>query len=337
MAMRLTPFCLAILGAALLPGQALRIGVLDFYGLHKVTESQVRKALGAREGDALPASKGNAEDRLAKLPGVADAHLEAVCCDGSQMILYVGIEERGAPHFELRPAPSGDAHLPEEITAIYRQFLERYRAAGRQGAGDEDLTQGHALSADPSARAVQEMFPNLADQHLAELRSVLRTAADETERAGAAYVIGYASKKGSIVDDLQFALKDPDAGVRDTAGRSLMALSVLQKLDPDSGVKVPPIGFIEMLNSLSWSDRDRALRALDVLTESREASAIDQLRERALDSLLEMARWKVLNHALPACILLGRIAGMTEPEIQDHWTRGERQLIIAAASKTKSK
>jgi hypothetical protein len=321
----------------MLPAQALRIGILDFYGLHKVTESQVRKALGAREGDAVPASKGNAEDRLAKLPGVVDARLEAVCCEGSQMVLYVGIEERGAPHFELRPAPSSNAHLPEEIAAVYRQFLDRYQAAGRQGIGDEDLTQGHSLSADPSARAVQEMFPNLADQHLAELRAVLRNASDETERTAAAYVIGYATKKSAVVDDLQFALKDPDAGVRDAAGRNLMALSVLQRLQPDSGVKVVPTWFIEMLNSLSWSDRDRALRALEVLTESRDASALDQLRTRAFDSLLEMARWKVLNHALPACILLGRIAGLPEQEIQDDWSRGERQTIIAAALKKKTK
>jgi hypothetical protein len=102
-------------------------------------------------------------------------------------------------------------------------------------------------------------------------------------------------------------------------------------------VKVAPTWFIEMLNSLSWSDRNRALRALDVLTESRDTSAVDQLRVRALDSLVEMARWKVLNHALPACILLGRIAGMSESEIQDDWSRGDRQTIISAALKKRPK
>src|SRR5579863_4173448 len=136
MAMRASPVCLAILLASLLPAQTLRIGVLDFYGLHKITVSQVRKALGAREGDALPPSKGNAEDRLAKIPGVVDAHIEAVCCDGSQMILYVGIEERGVPHFELRPPPTGDARLPNEVEAVYRQFLDHYQAAGRHDAAD---------------------------------------------------------------------------------------------------------------------------------------------------------------------------------------------------------
>jgi len=335
--MRLTPICFAILGATMLPAQTLRIGTLDFYGLHKVTESQVRKALGAKEGDAVPASKGDAEDRIDRITGIVQSHLEVVCCDGNQMILYVGIEERGAPHFELREAPTSDLHLPEEVSSVYRQFLDRFQAAGRRGIGDEDLTQGHSLLADPATRAVQEMFPSVADQHLAEIRAVLRSAADEAERSAAAYVIGYATKKSAIVDDLQFALKDPDAGVRDSAARNLMALSVLQRLHPDSGVKVVPTWFIEMLNSLSWSDRDRALRALAVLTESRDASTMEQLRTRALDSLVEMARWKVLNHALPAYIVLGRVAGVPEQDIQDAWSRGDRQTIISAALKKKPK
>ncbi len=333
MTMCFKPVCLAILGATLLPAQALRVGILDFYGLHKVSEAQVRKVLGAREGEALPPSKGDAEDRLAKIPGVVDAHIEAVCCDGSQMILYVGIEERGATHFELRPPPTGDVRLPDEVEAVYRQFIDHYQTAGRQDVADEDLTHGHSLVADSATRAVQEMFPNLADQDLVQIRAVLRTSGDESERAAAAYIIGYATKKTAIVDDLQFALTDPDPGVRENAAHGLVALSVLRRLQPDSGIKIAPTWFIEMLNSLSWSDRDRAVRALEVLTERRDPSALEQMRTRALDSLVEMARWKVLNHALPACILLGRIAGLTDEEIQDDWSRGDRQTIIAAAKK----
>jgi hypothetical protein len=326
-----------LLAAASLQAQDLRVDVLDFYGLRKVSESQIRKTLGVREGDRMPPSKGDAEAKLDQIPGVVEAHLEAVCCDNGQTILYVGIEEKGAPHFDLREPPEREVALPEEIAGTYRRFLEAAQAAARRGSTGEDLTHGHPLMADGSTRAVQEMFPALADQYRLQIVDVLRNSSDEAQRAMAAYVLVYASRKSEIVNDLQYALKDADAGVRNNAARSLVALSVLAKLDPASDVRISPTWFIEMLNSLSWSDRDRALRALDVLTESREASAIDQLRERALDSLLEMARWKVLNHALPACILLGRIAGMTEPEIQDHWTRGERQLIIAAASKTKSK
>jgi len=114
---------------------------------------------------------------------------------------------------------------------------------------------------------------------------------------------------------------------------SLVALSVLAKLDPSSEVRISATWFIEMLNSLSWSDRNRALWALQTLTDSRDPMVLDQLRTRAMDALIDMARWKTLSHALPAFILLGRVAGMPEPEIQAAWTRGDRDSVISAAKK----
>jgi len=313
--------------------QDLRLDVLDFYGLRKVSESQIRKALGVREGDKLPPSKGDAEANIDQISGVVESHLEAVCCDDGQTILYVGIEEKGAPHFDLREPPEGEAALPDEIVSAYNRFLEAAQAASRRGSVDEDLTHGHPLMADGSARAIQEMFPALADQYLEQLRATLRNSSDEAERAIAAYVLVYASRKVGIVNDLQFALKDADSGVRNNAARSLVALSVLAKLDPSSEIRISPTWFIEMLNSLSWSDRNRALWALQTLTDERDPLVLDQLRTRALDALIDMARWKTLSHALPAFILLGRVAGMPEPEIQAAWTRGDRDTVIAAAKK----
>ena len=329
------PFLVFVLQLAAVPvhAQDLRVDVLDFYGLRKVTESQVRKALGVREGDRMPPSKGDAEAKVDHIVGVVESHLEAVCCDNGQTILYVGVEEKGAPHFDLREAPEREVTLPEEIVSAYNRFLEAAQAASRRGSTDEDLTHGHPLMADGAARAIQEMFPALADKHLAELRDVLRNSDDEAQRAMAAYVLVYATRKSGVVNDLQTALKDADPGVRDNAARSLVSLSVLAKLDPSSGISISPTWFIEMLNSLSWSDRHRALWALQTLTDSRDPLVLDQLRTRALDALMDMARWKTLSHALPAFILLGRVAGMPEPDIQAAWTRGDRDTVIAAAKK----
>src|SRR5205807_5342866 len=96
--------------------QGPKIGTIDFYGLHKVPEARVRKALGFAEGSPLPQSKGDVEEKITEVPGIVDAHLEAACCDDAgKAILYVGVEERGAPHFNLRSAPEGNAKLPEEI------------------------------------------------------------------------------------------------------------------------------------------------------------------------------------------------------------------------------
>jgi hypothetical protein len=313
--------------------QDLRVGVIDFYGLRKVSEAQIRKVLGVREGGLLPPSKGDVEARLDQVSGVVESHLEAVCCDAGQAILYVGIEERGATHFELRDPPEGSAALPEEIVKAYSRFLDAAHEASRRGSTDEDLTHGHPLMADGSARAVQEMFPALTDMYLAQIREVLRSSEDEAQRAMAAYVMVYATRKSDVVNDLQFALKDADAGVRSNAARSLVALSVLAKLNPASEVRISPTWFIEMLNSLSWSDRSRAAWALQTLTDSRDPMVLDQLRTRAMDALIDMARWKTLAHALPAFVLLGRVAGMPEPEIQAAWTRGDRDAVISAAKK----
>jgi hypothetical protein len=106
----------------------------------------------------------------------------------------------------------------------------------------------------------------------------------------AAYVIGYSHRKTEVVKDLLFALQDPDDTVRGNAIRSLAAFAVLARLQPDSGLKISPTWFIEMLNSIFWTDRNNAAVSLVTLTDSRDPATLSQLRERALPSLIEMAR-----------------------------------------------
>ncbi len=336
--MRITTLLLC--SGAFVFAQVPRVDVIDFYGLHKTPEAKVREAIGVKEGDPLPPSKGDAEERLDGIPGVAESHLEAVY-DAKKMILYAGLEERGAPHFDIREAPEGDMRLPEIITKEYRNFVESAAAAARGNVVAEDLTQGHARSADPETRKIQDRFPLFATDHLAELRDVLRNSADEDQRAIAAYILGYAPNKRDVINDLQYALKDADAGVRANATRSLVAIEVLAKLEPNLDLKVSPTWFIEMLNSLSWSDRSRAVNALQILTDRPDPAILDQIRERALPALIDMARWKTLSHALPPYLLLGRIAGLPEAEVQAAWSRGDREWVItqatAGAGKKKSK
>ncbi len=252
-------------------------------------------------------------------------------------MLYVGIEERGSAHFDLREPPDGEAMLAPEIVALYRRFFDASEEAARRGSTAEDLTHGHSLMADPLAREIQLQFPAVAEKNIAELRDVLRNSSDDEQRAIAAGIIGYLPKKDQVSADLQFALRDADPGVRGNAAHALVALLVYARLHEDSGIKLEPTWFIEMLNSLSWSDRARALTALEILTDTRDAQMLTQLRQRALPALAEMSRWKTLEHALPAFILTGRVAGLTEQQIQDAWTRGDRESVIAAASLARKK
>ncbi len=308
--------------------QTPRIGRIEFYGLKKVPEARVRKALGFGEGDPLPKSKADVEEQLAELPGIVEARLEAACCDEGKVVLYIGVEERGAPHFDVRTPPEDEVNLPEEVSSTYHDFLAAVNEAVRRNATAEDLTAGHSLMADPDCRDIQLRFVSLADKYGKEIRDVLHRSGDEEQRAIAAYVIGYEPKKDTALADLQFAMRDPDDTVRGNAIRALAAVGVYAKLNPDKNIQISATWFIEMLNSLAWTDRNNAAVALVNLTESRDEGILGQLRQRALPALIDMARWHYLAHALPAYILVGRIAGLPEKEIQDIWSNGERDKVI---------
>jgi hypothetical protein len=184
---------------------------------------------------------------------------------------------------------------------------------------------------DPAVRAVQMEFAETADANLTELRAALREGDSEEHRAIAAYVIGYTKDKAKVINDLQYALQDPDDTVRNNAMRSLTAFAVYGKKNPDSEVRVSATWFVEMLNSIFWGDRNNAAVALVTLTEDRDAKILALLKERSLPSLVEMASFKYLPHALPAYILLARTLGVSEKEAQDLWSGGKRATLIARA------
>lgn len=309
-----------------------RVDVIDFYGQRQVSRSLLQQALGTREGGPLPPSRGEAERRINQIDRVVATQLEAVVEDGLT-ILYVGIEERGAPHFPIREAPGGPQVLPPAILTSYEEFLSASRAAAARGSTAEDLTNGHSLLADPESRRIQQTFPAIAEENLELLQEVLRESSDDPSRIAAAYIIGYYPDKAAVVDDLQYALRDANPSVRANAISSITAMVVLSRLHPETGLRISATWFIEMLNSISWSDRNRALWAMQLLTEERDDTVIRQLQTRAMDALVEMAGWKTLRHALPAFILVGRVGGLPEQEIQDAFARGERQEVIESVLK----
>jgi len=320
-----------LLLAGLAAAQVPRVGIIDFYGIRKVKRDRIEAALGVKEGDPMPPSKSAVEERLETVSGVVRARVEAVCCSGGDAILFVGIEEKGAPHSEFRPLPVKDVSLPPEILETYVQFLRAVEDAARRGQSSEDLVEGHSRMADPACWALQQRFMKLAGEHTALLRDVLRNSVDDDQRAIAAAVLGYVPKKALVVNDLQYALQDSDDAVRNNAARALAAFAVLARRDPEQGIKVSATWFVEMLNSIVWSDRNKACLALLHVTEDRNPDALTLIRERALEPLAEMARWKSLSHALPAYILLGRAGGVAEADIHRAWEAGDREQVIRKA------
>lgn len=313
------------------PIRGIAVGDINLYGFRKVSASRVLATVDLKPGAPLPPSKGDMEDEIEKIPGVVVAQVEAVCCEGTQATVFIGIEERGAPHAAFRSPPAGNATLPEELADTYHQYLAAVERAAGRGNTTEDLTAGHSQMDDPQARVIQDKFILFAADHLELLRDVLRNASEAEQRAIAATVIGYADDKKKIVDDLQYALQDPDASVRANATRSLMAVAVFASKQPESGIRIVPTWLVEMLNSVVLSDRLEATKALLILTDGEAPSVLQQIRERALPSLAEMARWKTPRYALPPFLLAGRVAGVPDAQVRLAWDKQDREAVIAKA------
>jgi hypothetical protein len=309
---------LAASGLAL--AQVPRVGLVELYGVRKVSEERIRAAVGVSEGDPLPSSKADIEERLEQVPGIIQARIQAVCCAGDRAVLYVGVEERDAPHVEFRRPPQGQASLPELLTSTFHDFVDYFGEAARTGE-----PSGSA------AAAYQDTFGHLAAGSLQSLHQVLRESDDAEQRAIAAYILGRAPVTRAVIDDLQYAMLDDDQTVRANAMRSLVSISARLARHPDPDVRVEPTWFVELLNSLVWDDRHRAADALAQMAEVRNPNILEELRVRALPSLIEMARWRTAPDAWPAFLLLGRVAGLSEKQIRDAWDRGDREAVIRKA------
>jgi hypothetical protein len=308
--------------------QLPRVGDINFYGLRTLTAEQILAAARIGSGDTVPASRIDLEDRIVALPDVLDAHVQSVCCEGDRTTLFIGIHERGTPEPEFRAAPSGTATLTEDLMTHYRKY---------SGGLLRAEINGNADSLDPAMRREEEYFRATATTHLLKLRAELHNGGDAEQRAAAALMIGFSPSKKTAVDDLLYALQDPDETVRTNALRGLAAIAMVARRQPSLGIRIPPPELVDLLNSVVLTDRVEATKALLVLTERPNASVIDQLRERALPALAEMARWRAPSYAMPPFELLGRVAGLPDAQVKEHWEKGDRDGVIQQALDTAPK
>ena len=68
---------------------------------------------------------------------------------------------------------------------------------------------------------------------------------------------------------------------------------------------------------------------LAALTNSREPKLLTLLRTDALDSLVEMARWRSAGHAEAALLILGRMAGLSEDSLTKLIEAGQAETILS--------
>jgi HEAT repeats len=298
--------------------QLPRIGDIYFYGLHKTTPKQILDAANLAPGDTLPESRGDLEDRITDLPDVTSAQVQTFCCEGNRVTLFIGVEERGEPGPEFRlPPPESPVTLPADLMKRYNAYEGGLLRLQMNAAGS-----GAPAAPDRSLQGYERQFQTFAAAHLPLLQTVLRSGSDADDRAASATVMASAPNKKAVVDDLVFALQDSDPTVRTNAMRSLAAIA--------TGIPIPPERFVDLLNSVVLSDRMESIKALLVLTASPNP-AVDLIRQQALGSLAEMARWKTPSYALPPFRLLGRVAGLPDTQVRQMWAAGDREHVIQKA------
>ena len=297
--------------------EQMTIGVIDFYGLRSITEDQVRAALPFSEGfvvsggEAFP--EGEVELATAEALDVSRVELSLTCCyEPYKLVAYVGIEEEQTSALQYRDKPVGDKELPAEIQETAGQLEAAIIAAVRVGDAGEDRSQGHSLMMNPEARALQQKYIEYAEKYRDTLIEVLHGSA--RHRALAATVLAYSADKKSIVPHLVAAVLDPDEDVRNDATRALALIANYANENPELDINIDAAVFVDLINSVSSSDRNKAASVLFSLTDSRDPYALELIQAKAIPSLIEMCRFTWEGHAWVPCRILERVVGLPDQE-----------------------
>jgi hypothetical protein len=289
---------------------------------------QLRRALPVKEGDDFRFDSGQATMAQVKqvirhTTGRDATDVNFLCCDdrGAAMI-FIGLPGSTYRPFKYnsvpasspnrRMDPSANPQLPAEIIALVERTGDLAGEAAQREAR-EDRSQGYALSLYPPFREVQLKIREYALDHAGLLHRVLFMSSDAKQRRAAAYALGYAPRTDAQLASLAWASRDSSSAVRNDATR---ALAVLAQSDPRAAARIPTAHFVAMLSSGSWSDRNKAAWLLAVLTAKRKPTLLTALRKNALGALIEIAHWRNTGHAFHARMIVGRVAGIEETQLQ---------------------
>lgn len=330
-------FLLILLVCTFAPAQdkPFVVSQIEFFGYSGLDVNGVKAALPIHEGDVIATAelarlKDKINQSLKGKLGRSTTGISLVCCgaDGNWMI-FVGLPGASSQRFPYFTTPAGKVRLPQRIVNLYEHAMTlNLEAVQKQSA--EDRSKGYALTAYPPLREVQLSIRDFAIRHESLIRRALKNSAAGESRRAAAYALGYAQASQRQVSDLITASRDPDDTVRNNAVR---ALAVIAASSDARAATIPAGPFVQMLKSGIWEDRNKAGLLLNILTGARDPRLLRALRSQALQSLVEMARWKDRGHAWDARMILGRVAGIEEKSLEKVATDNVEEIISAATKK----
>jgi hypothetical protein len=309
------------------------LGEIDFFGYKGLDIAAVRAALPFREGDSFPpagvksdALKRRVREAVKQVIEREPTDVSFVCCDAKQhYMVYIGLPGESYQALAVNPAPTGQVRFPKDAVKLRQQLDDAWMHAVMNGHATEDDSEGYALTDDPKARRAELAMRDYALQHEDLMFQILTSSSDAAHRAIAAQMLGYGRQSDQQIDALVRASLDADDGVRNDAVR---ALEVLATAKPAVAHRIPSGPFVRLLRSGSWSDHNKASLVLEALTATRNPQVLAELRADALDSLLEMGRWRSIGHAEAALTILGRMAGIDETTLEQLIGAGQTSTIL---------
>jgi hypothetical protein len=305
------------------------IADIDFFGYAGLDVAKVRASLPVHSGDVLTEqTKSDIKEAVAGVLGKEPTDVAVICCDAKGMsLVYIGLPGGYYKPFALNPVPSGADRLPKQIVKLNDRLWDAMEAAVKEGAAEEDDSQGYALVKDPKARSLELRERQWALAHGPELLRVLRWSSDATQREVASEVLGYAQQSHEQIAALEDATRDSDSVVRNNATRALM---VLVSSNTKLAVELDPSLFLEMLGSGTWTDHNKAVGLLESMSRGRDPQLLAKIRAQGLVPLTEMASWSEPGHAMSARLILGRIAGVPEDKLGALAWNGPLNAILDA-------
>ena len=312
----------------------IRIGEIEFFGINGFDTVSLRASMPSVVGRELSKAEVDQEkaairEAVTKVTGHSPTDIALVCCDARGMAtVYIGLANPIAGgSFRYNKSPTGSVRLPDQAIRLYEATMELEVEVVQKNPA-EDRSKGYSLSLYPPLRAKQLSLREYAITHEELVRRVALRSADSKHRAIAAHIVGYARRSRPQINTLISASRDRDEGVRNNAVRALGVLVEAGAVN----AKTIPVGFlIDMLNSGTWTDRNKGGHLLTLLSKTRDPRLLHQLRVRALASIIEMARWRDPTHADDARLILGRVAGLPEAQLGKLVASGDVEQIISAA------
>jgi len=291
----------------------VKVGNIYFFGILDANKSAAAAALTFHTGDettlgVFAKELSDSKEAVLKATGKAPTDIANVCCNETGgWDIYVGLGGATTTTAKYRKAPIGYERMPAEVTKLVRDIGNALFHAISSGKAQEDRSHGYALSSDEVLRALQLRLHSYAAVHRAEIISVLKHSSSAEDRASAAMTLGYSDRSKGQLDALASASQDPDAEVRNNATRALL---VIADVDKAAANHIPMRPFEDMVCSGTWTDRNKGAGLLMALTKNRNIEA----RRIVVLALEEIADWD-RSHAVPARIVLGRLAGIKDTEL----------------------